>query len=341
LRASDRQKSELIFDLAHNLKAPLSGLAALAADESASPRGVSLSTVALHMARMVDEIADFAEATNSLDDQHRAKNTPTQVIEVLDTVDTLFIPTYRTKGITVVRELSPTPPPTVLVQRHKLTLLLSYLLDVSIHYSSSRMIRIRAYAGVDNTTAVVSFSDNLRSCSQEELEELFAKSPIQGYLAPVIVRKVADAIGATITFSPLAQGGSSINVLIPEVCLTGTFPSLLFPSHNIFLIYFFFHQPLLRKEGQLEDLLFLLPPHSPHAFNSNPIPQPLLAKKTEWTPFLKFRSLHPLSHPNSPQLPLLPQPPQVLDVDRLHRLFLLPPHTRPTCFLLNPHPQTP
>ena len=219
LHALDQQKTELIFDLAHNLKGPLSGLAALADDGDTTPQnGISLSTIALRMARLVDEIADYAEVTNPLDDTHATKNAAIQISEVLDGVDTLFTPTYRAKGVTVVRDLLPMP--LVLAQRHKLSLLFSNMLDISIHYTRSRMITIRAHTGSERATVVVSFTDNSRTCSPEELEELFSKSPVQGYLPPVIVRKVADAIGASITFTPLAQGGSSINVMIPEVCLS-------------------------------------------------------------------------------------------------------------------------
>ena len=232
MRASNRQKTELIFDLAHNLKGPLTGLAALADNGSTSPgHGIAISTVAQRMARLVDEIADYAEATNALDVTHRPKNTATQISEVLDTVDTLFTSTYRAKGVTVVRDLSPLP--LVLAQPHKLSLLFSYLLDISIQYSRSRMIIIRAYVGSDSA-AVVSFADDARTCSIQELEGLFAKAPVKGYLAPVIVRKVAEAIGATLTFTPFSHGGSSINVMIPEVCPSSMFIFLLLSSDSLY-----------------------------------------------------------------------------------------------------------
>lgn len=246
MRMADRQKSELIFDLAHFLKGPLEGLSKLAENQEeillttpvpsspgATPVRSSFASVVKRMAKFVDQIADYADATH-LDESHRPKNVSTQVMEILEGVEVLYAPVCLSSNVTIT--LSPTQSlPPVMTQPHKLTLLFNYMYEISIKHTKSKSILVKASASTDPGAVVVSFADQSRTVTQEELEEMFNKPPTNGNLAPTIVKKVSDALGVSITFTTLALGGgSSINVTVPKVSLTG-----IVYSYYLFCICFY------------------------------------------------------------------------------------------------------
>lgn len=234
MRASDRQKSELIFDLAHILKGPLDGLSKLASENdmylssftssspSGSPGPTTFAGVVKRMTKLVEQIADYADATHWLDDTHRVKNVSTNVGEILEGVQVLFGPACMSQGVSVTVEPPLGSLPLVMSQPHKLALLFNYMFEISIKHTRSKNFIVRLSPSVEVGAVTVAFTDQSRTVTQAELEEMFNKPPAHGYLAPAIVKKVADALGVNITFTTLALGGgSSINITIPEVCLSG------------------------------------------------------------------------------------------------------------------------
>lgn len=202
-RVDEQKKDELLSDLVHNMKSPLNGIVAFIdamTDESntnspqfsasATLPGASLSSPSLlnvlagsarSLSRLLDEIVDYSDLYSDYPTARPYVNKPLHMGHVIDNVELVCRPLAAVKNVKVTKQVQPTLPP-VIANKPKVTMMLSYLMEVCIKYSQSRSITVLVQTAKDERGVVVRIQDAERSVSPEEFFSLFDQEKVsQGY----------------------------------------------------------------------------------------------------------------------------------------------------------------
>jgi len=241
LERTERRRIELIGDLAHELRTPLSSIRSelegmidgvLPCDPDAL---TGLQREASRMQRLVGDLDELSRAEAK---QVQLDLRPVAIGELIRTVAERLQPQYEDKDIVLHLEIAPDLP-LVLADTQRMTQVLVNLLGNALQYTPAGG-EVTVEAMVDNAMLTVSITDTGIGLSPEELRQVFerfyrvdkSRSRAGGGsgLGLTIARHLVEAHGGTIGASSPGLGqGSTFYVALPVN--TDPFDTTHPPSH--------------------------------------------------------------------------------------------------------------
>jgi PAS domain S-box-containing protein len=229
LELAAKNVSEFIAMLAHELRNPLApirnAIAVMAADTTASPTQVALRETlerqSGQLARIVDDMLDISRISRGT---LSLEMLPLDLADVVDQAVETSRPAIEEARHILEVDL-PAEPVRVLGDRHRLTQLLSNVLNNAARYTpAGGRISIRARS--ESANAMVTVSDNGRGINPLLIERIFdmfvqGRSPMERVgsglgIGLALSRRIAEMHGGTITAASEGEGkGSEFTLRLP------------------------------------------------------------------------------------------------------------------------------
>jgi histidine kinase len=177
LEQTERRRVELLSNVAHEFKTPLSSLRGYVQgikDDLFKANEETLNACLRQLGRLERLLADLSLLSRVETGQEAFNPRPVPVLELLEQVAASFRPAFSTKNIELVLE---PPPPSLLVRAdvQRTGQVLTNLIDNALkHTSAGGEVRLSARAARDNSI-MVTVSDTGEGIAGEDLPHLFTR----------------------------------------------------------------------------------------------------------------------------------------------------------------------
>ena len=227
LQSAERQRRNLVADVAHELRTPLSniqGYVEAVRDGLLKPDDATVDTIhqqVVYLARLVEDLRVLAEAEA---EDFRLDVEPDSLEVVVQRSVEAFRPRAEGKGVTLVSDL-PTELPLVVLDRTRISQVMANLLENAIrHTPDGGQVKVSATTG-KGSMATVTVADSGEGIPAEEVPNVFRRfyrvDPSRtratggAGLGLTIAKQLVEAHGGTIRAESAAGAGSKFIFELP------------------------------------------------------------------------------------------------------------------------------
>ncbi len=226
------QRAQFVANVSHELRTPIHGilgltelLAAADLDDESKEMVGAVHRAAGTLQALLDELLDFSKIEAG---RLELSEGPVPFGELVAEVVGLFEPKARSKGLEVQLRSSPSLPELIWGDGLRLRQIISNLVGNAVKFTDAGLVSVSVECerrGLDAVDVRVTVADTGIGISEDELGRLFEPfgqahaSTAQRYggtgLGLSIARRLAEAMGGTLTVSSRPGAGSSFRVALP------------------------------------------------------------------------------------------------------------------------------